>query len=117
MAVYFQTSNPEELLEKFRSAVVQASPDGKITTWVASKDGNYYTHSSKQWEYSAWMKPVVEDNQLIFYIVKSKNKVVSQSAYGFYHGHMIETFLNHFDKLFKNGVATAIPVRGDLISS
>lgn len=117
MAVYFQTSDPAGLLRKFRSAIDQTSPEGKITTWTASKDGNYYTHTSKQWGYSAWMKPVVETQRLTFYIIKSKGSVVSQTAYGFYHGHMIETFLNHFDRLFDHSSATAMPVPGDLISS
>jgi|SRR5690348_6050283 len=117
MAVYFQTNDPEGLLQKFKSAIAQTSQEGKITTWTASRDGKYYTHASKQWEYAAWMKPVVEARRLTFYIIKSKKTFVSQSAYGFYHGHMIETFLNHFDRLFDGGSATAMPVPGDLVSS
>jgi hypothetical protein len=40
---------------------------------------------------------------------------VSVTAYGYYHGHLIETFLNHFDNMFKVGAATASPTAPDKV--
>jgi hypothetical protein len=42
---------------------------------------------------------------------------VTKIVYGYYHGHLIETFLNHFDSDFSDGSATALPAAGDLVSS
>lgn len=114
MATHFKTTTPDALLSKFKTAVEQTEILGKITTWKPSEDRKYFTHTSKQWEYAAWLQPVVEHNQLTFYIVKSKSKVVSKYAYGFYHGHIIETMLNHFDSDFSSADATSFPIPGDI---
>jgi hypothetical protein len=42
---------------------------------------------------------------------------VTSVVYAYYHGHLIETFLNHFDKDFTKGEATALPTSGDNCSS
>jgi len=116
MAVYVETKNATALLKSFKDAVEQSESKGKITTWKLSEDKRYLTHASKQWEYAAWMKPVVEANRLAFYIIRPKNKAVSKTAYGFYHGHMVETFLNHFDQDFETLEATALPDDHDNVS-
>lgn len=113
MAVYVKTKNAAALLDFFREKVEQSNPDGKITTWKPSSDKKYFTHASKQWEYAAWMKPSVETDRLAFYIIKSKDKAVTQTAYGFYHGHIVETFLNHFDLQFSSVEVTALPEVND----
>jgi hypothetical protein len=118
MAVYFYTADPRGLLNTFKAAIRQPEPQGKITTWRQwDDDDNYFTHTSTQWASLAWMRAAVEEEKgrLTFCIVKPRNGTVSQAAYGFYHGHMIETFLNHFDTLFKNGMATALADDGDVI--
>ena len=117
MAVYFSTSDARGLLKAFDTAIAQKEEKGKITTWEKSDDGKYYTHKAKEWHAKAWFKPNTEDNRLTFNIVKSKNKNVTSSVYGYYHGHLIETFLNHFDDLFVAGQATALAARGDNCSS
>lgn len=113
MAVYVKTKDPSALLRSFRDKIEQSELEGKIMTWKSSNDKRYFTHGSKQWEYAAWMKPVVEVDRLAFYIIKSKNKIVTQTAYGYYHGHIVETFLNHFDRETSSVEATALPVTGD----
>ncbi|WP_081065099.1 hypothetical protein [Burkholderia cepacia] len=116
MAIYFYTKDPSGLLANFRNRISQEEQAGKITTWE-EKDG-HFTHKAKEWKYEAWFRPSIEEGKnLTFNIVKSqKNEVVSQTAYGYYHGHLTETFLNHFDKLFSSAQSTALPVAGDIVS-
>jgi hypothetical protein len=116
MAVYIDTNEAAALFDLFKIKVEQREAEGKITTWKLSNDKQYFTHAAKQWEYAAWMKPSVENGRLAFYIIKPRNKDVSQTAYGFYHGHMIETFLNHFDLRFDSAQATALPEALDKVS-
>ncbi|MBA3912914.1 MAG: hypothetical protein H0X25_03440 [Acidobacteriales bacterium] len=113
MAIYFVSANPQALLNAFDSRIEQDEAKGKITTWLKSADGEYYTHASAEWRKKAWFKPVVESTRLTFNIIKPKNAIISSTVYGYYHGHLIETFLNHFDDSFETGCATALPASGD----
>ena len=107
MAIEFVTQQPNSLLAKFDAAVTQTEPKGKITTWEKSEDGIYYTHKSVEWNKKAWLKPASGAGRLVFNIIKPKNTNISSTVYGYYHGHLIETFLNHFDTDFTEGKATA----------
>ena len=113
MAIYFTTEQPQSLLAKFDAAISQTEPKGKITTWIKSNDGKYYTHKSEEWGKKAWLKPAIETKRLAFNIVRPQNANVSSSTYAYYHGHLIETFLNHFDGFFTDGIASALPRSGD----
>lgn len=117
MAIYFYTIDPSGLLANFRKRISQEEQEGKITTWE-EKDG-FFTHKAKEWKYEAWFKPSIEQGKnLTFNIVKSQeNEAVSNVAYGYYHGHLTETFLNHFDKLFSSTQSTALPAAGDIVSA
>jgi hypothetical protein len=117
MAVYFWTEQGSALLKKFNDRIAQRDPKGKITTWERSDDGEYYTHKASEWKAEAWFKATVDAKRLRFNIIKPKNKNVSSSAYAYYHGHLIETFLNHFDKDFSSGEATALPSSNDVVGS
>lgn len=112
MAVHFITLDPDKLLKAFDAAIHQEEPKGKITTWEKALDG-HYTHKAKEWGKRAWLKPSVESGRLVFNIIKPQNQNVTTVVYGYYHGHMIETFLNHFDKLFSMAGASALPEKGD----
>jgi len=116
MSVYFMTGDAKTLLKNFDERIEQSEPKGKITTWEKSDDGIYYTHKSPQWAKEAWFKPAVHSDRLLFNIIKPGNKNVSIIAYGYYHGHLIETFLNHFEDQFSLGAATAKPSKNDLVS-
>jgi hypothetical protein len=39
------------------------------------------------------------------------------TAYGYYHGHLLETFLNHFDQMFTLGSVTPLPALPDKVQS
>lgn len=117
MAVHFITSTAQTLLKEFDARISQKEQTGKIITWEKSDDGKYYTHKAAEWAKKAWFLPTIETNQLTFNIIKPKNQNVTDVVYGYYHGHLIETFLNHLDKGFTVGVASALPEKNDLLSS
>ena len=111
MAVYFSTDRAQALLNAFDAKIKQTEPKGKITTW--QKIGNYYTHKSTEWGGEAFFEPHVNATQLIFNIIKPKDKTITVPVYGYYHGHLIETFLNHFDKDIAAASASPLCTNGD----
>jgi hypothetical protein len=113
MAITFSTDTPTALLKMFDARISQHEQKGKITTWEKSKDGMYYTHKAAEWAKKAWLRPVIKSRLLTFNIVKPKNSSVSVTVYGYYHGHLVETFLNHFDTEFGEGSPTASPTSDD----
>lgn len=116
MAVFFFTDAPKALLKEFEARIDQTEAKGRITTWERSDDGVYYTHKAIEWNKKAWFKPVVADDRLTFNIIRPGNANITTLVYGYYHGHLIETFLNHFDEDFSRGSATALPSTGDIVS-
>ena len=116
MAVYFYTTDAKGLLAKFDSAIRQKEAKGKITTWEPSDDGKYYTHKAADWNKKAWFRPHVDAKFLRFNIIKPKSSKVGKLTYAYYHGHLIETILNHFDDNFTSGSATAQQDTDDLCS-
>jgi hypothetical protein len=115
MAISFYTNAASTLLASFDTAIRQTDPKGKIETWSISQDGKFYTHKASQWANKAWFQPEVMSDRLCFYIKNSPNTVVYGTVYGYYHGHLIETFLNHFDKMFNLGCATPLPASKDTL--
>lgn len=112
MAVVFITSSPKALLDNFKARIKQTEAKGKITTWSVDSDGDF-THKADDWIHKAWFRPVVGADRLTFNIIKNKDFNVASVVYAYYHGHLIETFLNHFDTQFKDANATALPVSND----
>jgi hypothetical protein len=117
MAIHLITSDAASLLKEFDARIDQKEDKGKITTWERTDDGNYYTHKASDWNKKAWFRPKIETNQLTFNIIKPKNDSISMVVYAYYHGHLLETFLNHFDKSFIKGIASALPEADDNVSS
>ena len=114
MAVYLNTSNPTGLLSDFKAAIKQQEAKGKIDTWELDPDGDI-THRADQWARKLWFRPVVEPSRLAFYTLPPTGKVIATVDYGYYHGHLIVTFLNHFDGKFSQAIATAQPAGKDSI--
>lgn len=113
MAIHFQTDDPASLLQQFDARIAQTEASGKITTW--RKQDAYYTHIAPNWAAKAWLRPSMRQGWLTFNIYPSQNETVKVTAYGYYHGHLIETFLNHFDKLFTLASATPLPQDPDRV--
>ena len=107
----FQTDDPTALLKAFDNAIARGDQKGGITTW--QKIGNDYTHVAAQWQMKAYFEPRIEAGKLVFNIVKNKSTDVSVTVYGYYHGHLLETFLNHFDRLFYGAACTPLCAGGD----
>lgn len=114
MAIHFLTSNAKHLLEQFDARIAQTEAKGKIKTWQKNS-GGYYTHVAPEWKEQAWFKPKIASDRLTFNIVKSQDSVVTPLVYAYYHGHLLETFLNHFDTLFSQAVASAMAEANDLV--
>jgi hypothetical protein len=106
MALQFFTTAPKGLLAEFNARIDQDEPKGKITTWIRDKDGDY-THAAKEWSGKARFRPRVIDEALVFNIIGTKTAGMSITVYGYYHGHLTETFLNHFDTMFKSAASSA----------
>ncbi|MDM9594979.1 hypothetical protein QU617_16865 [Pseudomonas guariconensis] len=112
MAVNFFTSNPKALLDKFNERIDQEDLKGKITTWVRDKDGDF-THVADDWKNKAWFRPKIIDGALVFNILGRQTVVMPTVVYGYYHGHLTETFLNHFDQMFSSSSSTALATKDD----
>lgn len=118
MSTHFFTDKAKSLLSAFNAKIGQTEQEGKITTWekITHDDTTYYTHKSTEWRNEAFFLPKIESDKLTFNIIKPKGKDITTAAYGYYHGHLIETFLNHFDDVFSSADASARPQAGDVIS-
>ena len=110
MAARFYTEKPKTLLRKFNEAI----DAGEIRTWERDADGDY-THKASQWAKKAWFRPRTFEDRLVFNILRPEGKSVDRTVYGYYHGHLIETFLVHFEENFTTGAATAKPTSDDLV--
>lgn len=115
MAVIIFTGNAKSLLENFVYRINQKEIEDSIRTWSIDSDGDF-THKSDNWGRKAWFRPVVSSDRLTFHIIKTQKIAISTVVYGYYHGHLIETFLNHFDRSFSSAAATALPATGDICS-
>lgn len=113
MALHFVTPDPAGLLKAFDARIAQTKLEGKITTWEKLSDGVHYTHKAADWKSKAFFKANVGKDRLTFNLVRPKDRTVSVTVYGYYHGHLVETFLNHFDNQFSSGAASAQPEAGD----
>jgi len=116
MAVHFYCDAPQALLTAFNARIAQTEQKDKITNWELHSDEQHYTHRAADLNRKAWMRPAVQAGRLTFNIVRSQNGSVSSGAYAEYHSHLIETFLTHFDGMFSNASASAMPDTGDRIS-
>ncbi|MCS3395418.1 hypothetical protein NX868_06965 [Burkholderia thailandensis] len=118
MSTHFLTNQAKKLLDSFNAKIEQTEQKGKITTWekVTHNNATYYTHKSTEWRNEAFFLPKVESDKLTFNIIHPNGKTITIQAYGYYHGHLIETFLNHFDEVFSSAHASAGPQAGDIIS-
>lgn len=109
MAIIIKTKSPEDLL----NAIKKEIDEGKIVTWSYDSDGDF-THSTKQWNANAWLRPKVSVGELRFGILKNENIDMSAVIYGVYHGRFIEMLLTHFDDQFTNAQATALLTEPDI---
>jgi hypothetical protein len=115
MALHFMTTNAKKLLAEFEARIKQNEPKGSITTWerLVHDSMVYFTHKADSWAKLAYFRPTVGVDRLTFNIIKPKDKSISSLVYAYYHGHLTETFLNHFDELFEQAISSAKAEVGD----
>jgi hypothetical protein len=111
--IKFTTSEPHQLLAKFDAAIAKGSGPGSITTWQKVEDD--YTHVAPGWAKKAYMEPKIEPNGLVFNIIKNVSTNVTVEVYAYYHGHLMETFLRHFDHDYDSVETSALGSAGDLV--
>lgn len=117
MAIRFFTDKPAALLKEFDSRIAQKAKEGSITTWEKNAQG-FYTHISDRWGRKAYLKARTDlADRLLFNVVPPKGQKVETEVYAYYHGHLIETFINHFSASFTVGAATAEPTKDDNLVS
>lgn len=115
MAVHFECAQPSMLLQEFDAQIKRREQLGKITTWECTEDGKFYTHRAAEWNRKAWFRAEVQPGRLTFFVVKSSSVDVTTTAYAYYHGHLIETFLSHFDQWFSKATASSLPEERDVV--
>ncbi|MEI7181969.1 hypothetical protein WCT96_01425 [Pectobacterium carotovorum] len=91
MTIRFWTDNPQGLLNKFKELIEQDEPKGRINTWEQQSGG--FRHTAKDWKELGLFKPKIADDKksLIFHMTTVKNDY----AYAYYHGHLLQTFIEH----------------------
>lgn len=113
MAIIIKTKDPNLLQQSINTAI----ENREILTWMVDDDGDY-TITRDQWQYHAWMKPYLCDNEgiLKFGIVQSRRFRMTKELYGIYHGRFVATLLSHFDTLMDDIQVTPLLSKGiDLV--
>jgi len=115
MAIRIKTTNPNGLYQKVRSAVSV----GKVKSWTLSTVNgiDYFLLNTPERQSlgTAWFKPGVSADQLIFSIVRPQGGNVSSHLYAVLHGALTEMMLANFDKEFSIIWATALPESSDTV--
>lgn len=98
MSIKFRTDAPGALLNKFKNLINQDEAKGRINTWAV--DGSEFHHTAKDWKDRALFKATISDDNkyLIFSIIKLQDKY----AYAYYHGHLLQIFIEHLNEHFQS---------------
>jgi hypothetical protein len=93
----FKSSNPQGLLDNFKKLINQKETKGKIDTWEEHDGG--FRHTSKEWKDLGLFKASLSDDgqHLLFSFSKSKGTY----SYAYYHGHLLQSFVQHLNKHFE----------------
>lgn len=112
MSIYVTTVNPRKLVDNINEKIKNSS----INTWSVDKDGDY-THTAQQWQYHAWIHPIVEPGRVVFAIWGRLNEDLSVVDYAIYHGRFIEMLLSHFDQQCSDIEVTSLASRYDNVKA
>lgn len=93
MSIYVRSSNPQKLVNDINEKIENSS----INTWSVDKDGDY-THTAQQWQFHAWIHPIIEPERVVFAIWGRVKENLSVVDYAVYHGRFVEMLLSHFDQ-------------------
>ena len=88
MAIHVKTKDPSKLLAAYKKAI----DDGHVKTWAYDKDGDF-THTADQWIRKAWLRPKIQDGELLLIILTPKETHLGSTTYAVYHGRFVESIL------------------------
>lgn len=108
MSITVFCNAPGKLLSKIKKSI----DDGEIKTWKYDNDGDF-THTPDQWASTAWLRPIVAGDSLVFGLLGRKGIMMTKPLYGVYHGRFIEMLLTHFDSDFSLASSTAFGTQED----
>src|SRR5262249_46114532 len=122
MSLIFSTGSPSQLFAHFKGAIdnhLSGRPGPKIDTWRYTMDNGryYFTHTSANWGGKAFLRADQETGQLTFYVQQARGVALSRDVYGYYAGHLTETFIRHFPTLFSAARTTPTSVGADAYMS
>ncbi|HRF09432.1 MAG TPA: hypothetical protein PL193_12440 [Xanthobacteraceae bacterium] len=110
MAIRLFCKEPKVLDKKIKAAF----DDGVFSDWKLDSDGDF-TFVSEEWENTAWMRPKVLEDRIVFNILGAKSKSMTREVYAVYHCRFVEMLLSHFDTDFIRVTVTALPDKGDIL--
>lgn len=105
MAIYIRTQNPQNLIESINKSIQIRD----IVTWAVDREGDY-TIDRDQWRFRAWMRPIIEEGQLVMAIIQSRKYPLTNELYGVYHGRLVSTILAHFSNQIEDIRVTPQPI-------
>lgn len=111
MAIFVATRHPRLLVQNIKEKIDK----GNIDTWSYDKEGDF-THSPGQWIYHAWIRPIYEENRVVFAILGRNDKNLSTVDYAVYHGRFVEMLLMHFDATCEKIEVTPLASQYDKIT-
>lgn len=93
-----RTDDPVGLLNRFRQLIRQKNRRGRIDTWEETACG--FGHTAANWQGLAWFKAEVsgDGRELLFMLHKPR----SEYAFAYYHGHLLQVFIEHLNDGFKS---------------
>ena len=112
MALHVRCSDPAGVLQAFKDLI----ESNRVVTWIIDSDGDF-THATKQWINLAWMRPQVEQTELVFNMIRNTQVVVTSELYAIYHGRLAESLLAHLDTRIDQCRLSSMPEHGDRITT
>lgn len=109
--ISFTTTAADVLLKAFDDSIAA----GRITTWEKGSAG-FYHHKAERWKNKGFFAASQVNGRLDFKLTIVEGNVPTGerlSVYAYYHGHLHETFLNHFREMFTGVLATPKPLAGE----
>lgn len=96
MTIKFRSDNPQALLAKFKKLINQREADGKIKTWEEQDGG--FVHTSEQGKGKGRFEASISVDGL--YLIFSLKKSANDFSYAYYHGHLLQAFIEHLSAGF-----------------
>ncbi|WP_267106128.1 hypothetical protein [Xanthomonas sacchari] len=104
----FFAEDPSGLLEKFKRKIAARQGLRSIDTW--EQVGENFGHTAERWKGKMVFKAqigAVQDRRFLLFKVASMSKGTQeeqQMIYAYYHGHMLQTFIDHLGDEFTSAV-------------